>query len=107
MPTIKRNSDRPPWVQPRQKPYAGSRQDVYRTHRWKELSARYKAHNPICAACGVEATMYTDHITPLSQGGEPYALSNLQPLCHGCHQAKTQREAQTARKVKAGGGSNL
>jgi len=33
-----------------------------------------------------------DHITPLEDGGEAYALSNLQALCRECHIAKTRAE---------------
>ena len=33
-----------------------------------------------------------DHIIPLDLGGAPWALSNVQVLCVGCHIAKTRAE---------------
>jgi 5-methylcytosine-specific restriction endonuclease McrA len=33
-----------------------------------------------------------DHITPLSEGGDPYRLEGLQGICSPCHWAKTARE---------------
>jgi len=41
-----------------------------------------------------------DHITPKSQDGED-DYDNLQAICHNCHHAKTQREAQQARGIGA------
>jgi 5-methylcytosine-specific restriction endonuclease McrA len=35
-----------------------------------------------------------DHITPLSQGGDPYDMNGLQGICVPCHQAKTAAENQ-------------
>jgi 5-methylcytosine-specific restriction endonuclease McrA len=106
MPTIKRTSDRPPWLGPKAKPFANSRKDVYHTTRWRKLAAWHKAHNPVCInfdVCG-GPTEVSDHRIPLSQGGAPYALSNLDPMCHACHRVKTQAEAQQAR---GRGGSHL
>jgi 5-methylcytosine-specific restriction endonuclease McrA len=98
MPTIKRNADRPPWLGPKAKPYANSRKDVY-NWRWAQLAARHKAAFPVCVnfdQCGGPAEE-TDHIRPLSQGGAPYAWSNLQSMCKPCHREKTQGEAKEAR----------
>ena len=33
-----------------------------------------------------------DHIEPLHQGGDPWALDNLQVLCRDCHIRKTAAE---------------
>ncbi|WP_244888740.1 HNH endonuclease [Streptomyces purpureus] len=40
-----------------------------------------------------------DHVRPLSLGGEDID-SNVQVLCHGCHQLKTRTEFGTARADK-------
>ena len=52
-----------------------------------------------CATCGVllPPCSHIDHIRPLhdfrvDQFAEANRLDNLQPLCPGCHAAKTQRE---------------
>jgi 5-methylcytosine-specific restriction endonuclease McrA len=56
--------------------------------------------NPaICKVCDQRPSEEVDHITPLSQGGDPWALDNLQGICSPCHWAKTARENA------AGGGS--
>lgn len=34
-----------------------------------------------------------DHIVPVEHGGGSCGLENLQTLCHGCHKAKTARQA--------------
>lgn len=44
-----------------------------------------------CVKCNADAED-VDHIVPLAQGGEPYALGNLQSLCRACHHHKTQQE---------------
>ena len=44
-----------------------------------------------CAKCGRFAK-HCDHVIALEDGGEPYAESNLQPLCFICHQVKTAGE---------------
>ena len=33
-----------------------------------------------------------DHIVPLSKGGAPFDLGNLQPLCRECHNNKINAE---------------
>ena len=44
-----------------------------------------------CAQCGRYANE-VDHIVPLHQGGDPWALGNLQVLCRRHHIEKTARE---------------
>lgn len=103
MPYIKRKSDRPPWLGPARKPFANSRKDVYNTRRWRALAAWHKANNPVCVnfdTCGGAAEI-TDHVHPLSQGGSPFAVDNLQSLCRMCSASKTSREGHAARR---GGG---
>ena len=39
--------------------------------------------------CGTAGRLEIDHKRPLSQGGEKYALENLQALCPNCHRKKT------------------
>ena len=41
-----------------------------------------------CSAYGNEV----DHVIPLSGGGAPFDMANLQTLCRGCHIAKTRGE---------------
>ena len=49
-----------------------------------------------CAVCG-RYGREVDHIRPLHKGGHPWAESNLQCLCRGCHIAKTRAENRRER----------
>ena len=43
----------------------------------------------VCTICGENRKLTADHIKELSEGGKT-VLSNLQWLCEGCHDAKTE-----------------
>jgi len=62
---------------------------------WQRLRRSVLAEEPLCRNCGgrgrVVAATDIDHIIPKSQGGTD-DVDNLQPLCHACHTAKTNRE---------------
>lgn len=62
---------------------------------WQRLRRSIMAGEPLCRECAgrgrVVAAAHVDHIVPKSQGGTD-DLDNLQPLCHACHTAKTNRE---------------
>ena len=47
-----------------------------------------------CECCGRPGRLEVDHIRPLSRGGDPYAMDNLQVLRRQCHIDKTRRENQ-------------
>jgi len=85
MPTYKRK----PWQGERKAYDTGritKRWAGYNTTRWRDFSKLFKIVNPICAIEGCEEpTYFTDHIIPVLQCSDPFALSNLQPLCwtHG------------------------
>lgn len=68
--------------------------NVYNRKRWKLIRESILNENPCCVYCLNEgrhvAAQEIDHIVPLSQGGEPYDRSNLQPLCRPHHEQKTQ-----------------
>lgn len=66
---------------------------IYASKRWQLLRRRVLFNQPLCA-CGAIATD-VDHIVPIEQGGLPYTMSNLQPMCHSCHATKTNREGRT------------
>jgi 5-methylcytosine-specific restriction enzyme A len=63
---------------------------AYKTKRWEMLRRRVLVEQSLCQ-CGEIATD-VDHIVPLSQGGLPYARSNVQGLCPRCHAVKTAGE---------------
>lgn len=68
---------------------------------WEKTRARIlKRDRHLCQACRAadRVTLATDvdHIKPKSQGGDD-ADTNLQALCHSCHQSKTAREGHARR----------
>jgi len=68
---------------------------IYNTTRWRTLRRKVLNDEPTCRACGHLATD-VDHITPITAGGAPWDLHNLQPLCHSCHSEKTSSERRQA-----------
>lgn len=71
---------------------------------WKNLSRRLRKMQPFCSVPGCGNTDLTvDHITPLSRGGEPYALSNLQVLCQPHNSAKARGEGVPGMRSEAAG----
>lgn len=68
------------------------RDRVTRTNnaRWKNLSRRLRRLQPFCNHCGTADDLTVDHIIELEDGGEPYALDNLQVLCRSCNTRKTR-----------------
>ena len=68
------------------------RQHGLDSRQWKRLRlAILDRANWRCRTCGGYANE-VDHIQPLHQGGSPWAESNLQCVCLGCHIAKTRAE---------------
>lgn len=63
---------------------------IYNSKRWRITREKVLTENPLCS-CGAIATD-VDHVVPLEQGGDPWALSNLQALCGPCHASKTAQE---------------
>lgn len=60
-----------------------------RAHRaWRVVVL---ARDPICAACGIEASVVADHIRQVSRGGG-WELANGQGLCWSCHERKKAGE---------------
>jgi 5-methylcytosine-specific restriction enzyme A len=69
----------------------------YTTHRWQRLRKHKLRQNPLCECCikigRIEPANVVDHITPISNGGDPYpALDWLASLCARHHKAKTRAE---------------
>lgn len=93
MPTLNRRTEQPA---PRRDLY----RSFYQSARWHRLSRNYLKKNRLCKHCldkgRTEVALQVDHITPIAiwipQGGNPYDLNNLQPLCKSCHSVKTREE---------------
>jgi 5-methylcytosine-specific restriction protein A len=65
---------------------------IYNSKRWATTRSSVLFSHPLCP-CGAIATD-VHHIVDLEQGGDPWARSNLQALCHPCH-SRTTRQGQT------------
>lgn len=54
------------------------------------------AQEPLCRLCKangrVREAKIADHIMPIAKGGAIHELSNLQPVCADCHDAKTRKD---------------
>jgi 5-methylcytosine-specific restriction endonuclease McrA len=78
---------------------------VYKTRMWARRRLQVLSRDPICAdgrVCGHNRlSTEVDHIVPLDQGGERYAMSNLRGTCSDCHQAKTAEENRRRRGISA------
>lgn len=55
---------------------------------WHRIRARILRRDPTCKACGLNASVDVDHITP----GDNHDPANLQGLCRHCHKQKTIAE---------------
>lgn len=70
---------------------------------WRKVREVVLQHEPLCRHCmqqgQVTAAQEVDHVVPLSEGGTN-DRENLQPLCVGCHHAKTFRDME---RRKTGG----
>jgi 5-methylcytosine-specific restriction enzyme A len=55
-------------------------------HAWRvaRTAARQRDGNR-CRRCGGTQRLQVHHVTPISEGGERYALDNLITLCSSCH----------------------
>lgn len=70
---------------------------LYKSYQWQKFSSNYLKKNRLCKICLEEGrtviALNVDHVQPLIHfHGNPYDLSNLQPLCKSCHSKKTKQE---------------
>jgi 5-methylcytosine-specific restriction enzyme A len=87
--------------------YADSRQDkveqaFYKTLMWKKLREYKRNINPLCEKCLLSSKAtpmdVVDHIIEIKDDwSKRLDISNLQSLCHSCHNSKTSEEAKKRR----------
>ena len=70
----------------------------YNTRAWRRVSKAVRRENPWCVICkaegrGIVKATETDHIEPLSLGGEPLDRDNLRAVCRPCNLRMRRREA--------------
>jgi 5-methylcytosine-specific restriction enzyme A len=62
-------------------------------HAWRlARTAARQRDGQRCRQCGSSKELAVHHITPISEGGERFALSNLITLCRDCHNARHRGE---------------
>jgi len=61
---------------------------IYHTPEWRRIRTEvYERDDYVCTVCEDSANgpLHAHHQTPLSEGGEPFALDNLVTVCEPCH----------------------
>ena len=58
--------------------------------RWRKVRRKKLARDPLCELCLMTGERHTPatlvhHVLPISQGGAPYVLANMESLCKSCH----------------------
>lgn len=57
-----------------------------RGRRWKRLRLRaFEERAWRCVKCGKAGRLEAHHVVPIADGGAPMRLTNIVPLCRGCH----------------------
>ena len=84
------------------RPTAAERGYCDKRHRaWRQAVLTRDAWQ--CRACGRicanKREAQADHVVPISQGGERYAVENGQCLCIACHGRKTRGEQMSTARV--------
>lgn len=70
---------------------------LYDSRKWKDRVRPSKINrDPLCEIClerdEFKDATEVDHIKPVSAGGAPYDMDNLQSLCSSCHSRKSAKE---------------
>jgi len=97
MPTINKNTPSRPWM-PKAEPFKMrvNNQRFYNSAAWRRFATAHKAQNPLCVnfdECG-GATVFSDHILPITEGGAKFDPENIQALCVKCNAVKTGKQAK-------------
>ncbi len=74
-----------------------SNDKFYNKKAWRDVRHNVLMIEPLCRYCKANGVLFeakvVDHIIRRSHyDGSPYDVSNLQPLCIGCHNSKTHKE---------------
>jgi 5-methylcytosine-specific restriction endonuclease McrA len=74
----------------------------YKTYAWRKFSKEYRLQHPLCQACKeagrIRQADLVDHIQPFKLRPDlAFALSNVRPLCHECHNALGAKVGITGR----------
>ena len=70
-----------------------------RGRRWMRMRNLVLIEEPVCMVCGRRAATQVDHKIPLSKGGTD-DRDNLQGICDGCHDDKTNKDLGMKHRVE-------
>lgn len=99
---------RPPWV-PERVAFGGRSRDhskFYNGRKWRKFATAFRLKNPLCIKCEAEgritAVAVCDHIRGLDflldNNIDPIQESEVQSLCHKCHNSKSGKESHGIRE---------
>lgn len=91
-----------PWVKEREA--FGRRKDnskFYNSRKWRKVAKAFRLKHPVCVECERQGLVgpadVCDHVAGLDNiieaGRDPYAVSELQSMCHYHHNKKSGRES--------------
>jgi 5-methylcytosine-specific restriction protein A len=93
-----RKPKKPDCEQCKPKAFSGINKDnysFYNSTQWRKVSKGYRKRHPLCKHCEeigrVTPSAVVDHIKPIDKGGDKWNSSNLQALCHKCHNKKSAK----------------
>ena len=70
--------------------------NFYHSTAWRKVRALFINEHPLCYNCEkkgiIKIAKVVDHIKPILKGGEALSFSNLQSLCHKCHNVKSAKQ---------------
>lgn len=64
-----------------------TKNDFYQSNAWKSVRNSFMKQHPKCVKCGAPSQV-CDHKVRIADGGHPTDPSNLQAMCHPCHNKK-------------------
>lgn len=99
MPTIKRHSDKLPWVKQLPKKDFARKVDnkgFYNSKHWRKLSKLVRQEQPLCEVAKhfgltIKADV-TDHVIRVEEGGAKLDRNNLMAMSHHYHNIKSGKE---------------
>lgn len=93
------------WSPKPKKIWSNTKSDFnYQCRKWRNTSINFRIKNPLCIQCELKGIIkpatVTDHIKPITQGGDPWDFENMQPLCDSCHNKKSRSEQKNINTIK-------
>ena len=76
---------------------AGPHRSIYSTRKWRKARGNALARaDRRCQRCGTSDRLEVHHRRKLSEGGDPFAIANLEVMCVRCHRRAERQSAAPA-----------